>query len=223
MRSIAKIITNSLLGLSLLAARAESLNMVVQVTVAPKVTSKLPLCSLPLLELLQPLLTLWVTEATLSVIPDFSFIGGLVLSYRNTSSRRMLRADFQENDSRQMATTKTAAKASPGSCSTCTSAGCSSYCGNASCNYCSSSRRLSEETKSSENGEITDNDDRQQQERRELGAIDFNLLGVQVSATVQKLTQSLLLSSVLDLLGCLGDPLLLTTNVTFLLNQTFYP
>lgn len=218
---IAKIAASMLLLLGILSQTVQSLDMVVQVTVAPKVTTKLPLCSLPLLELLQPLLTLWVTQATVSVIPDFEMIGGLVLTYRNPSTgrMRMLRADNQDAELRLLARKKTATKTSSGSCSSCSSSGCSQYCGNGSCNMCGSSRRLLEDITSTDNTDVAR--EGTAGKARELAQADFNMLGVQVSATVQSSLQSFLLSSLFNLLGCLGDPLQLTTTVSFLANQTF--
>lgn len=222
------------LMVGLFARSVASLNMVVQVTVAPKVTAKLPLCSLPLLQLLQPLLTLWVTQATLSAIPDFQMLEGLVLTYRNpvTGRVRMLRAEPKEEDNESARMMwyrykKPATKIAPATCSSCSSAGCSQYCGAATCNLCGSSRRhlrsdpMSNSTDAADS--LEEEPGRDMIEARDLAIIDFTALGVQVSETVQSLLQNFLLSTIFNLLGCLGDPLLLSTTVSFLVNQTFVP
>jgi hypothetical protein len=70
----------------------------------------------------------------------------------------------------------------------------------------------------SNNQKDNDVDEAQENIERSLGsssAVNFTTLGTLVSATVQGLLQDLLLNQVLDILGCLGDPLLLSTQVTF--------
>lgn len=214
----------STLVLVALAIRpAKSVNMTVQATINPKPSIFQPLCSVTSLLTLQPLLTLWVTQATLPYITDFTMPqGGLVLTYYNPVSwrrqRRMLRLKEEEEHATKLDPSRSlTTKIAPGSCSSCTSSGCSTYCGSATCSLCSDSRRrlAAEELFDSATDRNHVND-----ERRRL-YIDYADLGSIVSASVQSSLQSYLLSSLGGLLGCLGNPLYLTTNVTFMVNQNF--
>jgi hypothetical protein len=185
----------------MLYPRAHSLNMTVQVTLTPEVLLFHPVCSVAFLDLFQPLLTLWVTEATTPFIADFTMQQGFVLTYYNPSRRRLLRVGGNEDDSRLLTS---------GPCSTCTSAGCFTYCGKAGCDFCGNSRRLA-----AFESKLPDNEEKKENGQRELDSFNFGALGVSVSAAVEGQVISFLLSQIVDILGCLGDPLLLTTNVTF--------
>lgn len=202
---------------------SEALKMTVQVTVIPSTSSvislPLPLCKLPLLQSLRSLLTNWVVQSTKSYVSDFNMPRPLTLTYYNPSHGRMRR-------------TKTAAKksstATPQSCSTCSSSGCSQYCGRASCTLCNKNRRhlaSSGEMPPFHNSTTSSFDivEDQLETSRELDMVNFVTLGPQVSASVLSLAQTFLLNNLFDVLGCLGSPLDLNINVTFLVNQIFNP
>jgi hypothetical protein len=161
-------------------------------------------------------------------------------NYNNRRRRdRMLRGDNQEDETTFV---ERFTKASPQPCSTCTSAGCAQYCGNAGCDFCGSSRRLTtfeeyvrmpahrrlqQGNSSSQGDDDEQGEDNGEQDKVNEGqqpysdssnnstAIDFTDVGTQVTAAVQDHVQSILLSHVLDLVGCFGDPLFLAVNVTF--------
>lgn len=202
-----------LLYLVALTGSADSLRMTVKVTVIPTtiVTTILPLCQLSLLQTFQSLLTQWVNEATTALVPDFNIPRPLQLVYYNAPHRRLRTRATRKPTSRK--TTNPKAVYYPQSCSTCSSAGCATYCGRASCTLCSSSRRhLASDIHSTYNSsEFFENDI----DMRDL-VVDFSTLGPEVSTAVQALARNFLANNLFDVIGCLGNPLLFQTNVTFL-------
>lgn len=199
--------TPLLLILAMSHSVTASLNTTVQVSLIPGPSSQFPACSNSLLTLFQPLLTYWVSEATSSIVPGFTMSSGFALARYNNYNffkRRNLRGGVADDSSSDTNTNNKEEDTSSlsrsrrlGSCSTCTSAGCATYCGPATCTLCAGSRRLQESTNPASS------------------TIDLVALGNQVSSTVQGQIQNLLESNTLDLVGCLGDPLFLTVNVAF--------
>jgi hypothetical protein len=225
MRFIANLTKRALLSVFFLAWRVKSLNFTVLVTLTPQY------CLLPLqlLNLLQPNLAPWILEA-LPASLSFSIPDEFVLVYGNPSLRhqRMLRGSDNDNNnnkeqtsSRSLTTKATTTAVKP---TTCTSGGCVQYAAAGGCSFCSSSRRsLAVEETSTTPSPLESEDSVAERETLNLDVVDFVALGTQVSAAVQEELQTFLLSQVVGILGCLGDPMFLNLQVTFLLNQTFSP